>query len=129
MERFPVTITEYKKGEFIHFMNNPRFRNIVGAYYKKGFANLHGIHGNRREAMSAKYGKQDFVYVGESKNYTWGFKLPSGVIMLIMTGRQGTTYEYLGGNPTMEDLRSFKTFLDWMVETMKEEFEARGIKA
>jgi hypothetical protein len=130
MERSPVTIAEYMKGKYNHFLNSPKFSKLVGSYYNKGIANLHGIHSDRKTALIAKYGKQDCIFSSEHKWYIWGFKLPSGIKMLVLSSAVGgTTYEFLGKEPTIEDLKEFKTFLEEMIESGKPELKKRGIKA
>jgi hypothetical protein len=112
MERATVTIKEYKNLGFTPCVNNLKFRSVIHKYSEfPGF--LKRVFSNRREAFLKEFGKQDFVFIGEYKHFCWGFKLPSGMRLLVLTGNQGTGYEYeMGSEPADEDVKDFDQFLD-----------------
>jgi hypothetical protein len=112
MKRSPISIKEYKQGNFTPCINDLKFRPVIRKYgdfpgiLKRAFS-------NHRVIFLDQFGKQDFVFTGEYKHYCWGFTLPSGLRLVVLTGNQGTGYEYeLGSKITKEDVADLDHFLD-----------------
>lgn len=122
MKRKPITIKEFKEGEFIQpfyrikkvsdwlFPQMPRI-------FKKKTWDEHAersmrLTQNNKQWFLDKYGKQDFVWTGEYKEYAWSFEFTSGGILLIFTGNRGTSYHTNLTDFTDVTFKEFKDFLD-----------------
>ena len=141
MERYKITKKEYESGQFIRIENFPILDKIFQLY----FASLKNIASNITGSLINKitgktpaftvnqmqrlikltqsnkdlflkvFGKQDFVWTYEYKNYAWAFKFSSGDFK-VFTGNKGTSYEF-AGNPTKEDAKELKVLLDFIINS------------
>jgi hypothetical protein len=119
IQRIPVSIQEYKKGEYDRIENIPILGDIFYDVFdfKKIMNTLkNGIYltNNNKNLFLDKFGRQDFVFTGEYKHYCWGFKFENG-ILIVLTGNKGTSYEFKG-IPQKRDAKELKNLFDFIIK-------------
>jgi hypothetical protein len=141
MERYNISKKDYEAGDFIRIENFPLFdkifqsywitlknvASVIGgnlvkiitgdypAYTVKQTQSLINLTKNNKQLFIDTFGKQDFVWTYEYKHYAWGFKFPSG-ILIIFTGNKGTSYEF-NNEPNEKDVVEFKKILDFIIDS------------
>jgi hypothetical protein len=107
--RYNLTIKEYENGDFNDAWNNESIQDLF-------LTRLHELTKNNKDLFLKKYGKQDFVWTYEYKQYAWAFELPSSAIFVVFTGNRGTSYEY--NKPlTDADIKSIERFIMHIFKT------------
>lgn len=122
IKRYPISNKEFSKGDTDRIENNMSLRNIFHQYFfKKDYIGPDGLPWgtiyltqNNKDLFLKTFGKQDFVFTCEYKNYGWGFKFDN-IILIVLTGNKGTSYEFKGV-PTEKDEEALKLFFDWIIE-------------
>jgi hypothetical protein len=102
LTRYPISVKQYRSMNFDNLLNHPYFRKfLMNIYNSKNFKVITNFSKNHKRFLLEKYGKQDFVWTYQYKEYAWAFKLPSSSILIVFSGNKGTSYEYSG---TLSDI-------------------------
>lgn len=117
-KRYKISLSEYDKDFSFHRIEYfKQFNKIFNSYLdpSNSLENLTALTKDNREFMRRYFGKEDFIWTYTRKYaYAWGFEFPLG-ILIIFTGKRGTSYEY-SGNPTQEDANMFKRLLEFIIK-------------
>jgi len=122
--RVKLSLNTYKLRGFTPIANIPIFSKL---YYPKAIRvlgknfftswslNKYSLAANNKEFFLKNFGKQDFIFKSGYAYYAWSFKFPSG-ILLVFTGKRGTSYEYCGRSPTKKDSKELKNFFKMIMK-------------
>lgn len=74
---------------------------------------------NNKQFFLENFGKQNFVFTYEYKQYAWAFTLPSNKIFVVFTGNKGTSYECSSYSLGENDQKRIIHFLDYLLSNIK----------
>jgi len=117
--KFKRIVISQKEYEFNYFQRIENFDILNKIFFKdmdriKDMDQIMGLTCNNKKLFLETFGKQDFVWVYEYREYAWGFKFPSGRL-LVFTGNRGTSYEF-EGIPQDRDAIVLKKLFDFIKE-------------
>jgi hypothetical protein len=114
--RYEISAQEYKTLSPHNIIHNDKFITffISLRHQPEKIYYNHKIFKNNKDFFLKNFGKHDFIFTGEYREYAWGFKIPS-LILVVFTGRRGSSY-YYSGEMTDYNFERIKNFLDFIFE-------------